>query len=68
MTNMAAETSQTSEALGTPVMKVDLIDIEITVMQCKCLLFMTVSAFIICKYTMYTASSLSWKVIEICLA
>lgn len=32
-------------AVGIPVMEVDLVDIEITVMQYDCLLFMTVSAF-----------------------
>jgi len=58
---------QTPEAAGIPVMEVDLVDIEITVMQYDCLLFMTVSAFISCKCTMYIASNLSRSVVEMCL-
>lgn len=57
-----------SEAFGTAVMEVDLADTKITVMQYECLLLMTVSAFINCKCTLYTASNLSRSVLERCLA
>lgn len=67
-TKTATETSQASEALGTAVMEVDLVDTEITVMQYECLLLMTVYVFISCKCTMYTASNLSRSVVERCLA
>lgn len=59
---------QPSEAARIPVIQVDLADIEITVMQYECLLFMTVSAFINCKCTMGTASNLSRSAVEMCLA
>lgn len=67
MTKIATETFQAHEALGTAVMKVDF-DTEITVIQYECLLFMTVSVFINCKCTVYTASSLSRSMVEMCLA
>lgn len=66
MPKTATETSQTPEALGTPVMKVDLADVEITVIQYECLLFLTLSAFINCKCTVYAASNLSKGIVEIC--
>lgn len=56
-----------TRTVGIPVMEVDLVDIEITVMQYDCLLFMTVSALINCKCTMYIASSLSRSVVKMCL-
>lgn len=43
-----------TRTVGIPVMEVDLVDIEITVMQYDCLLFMTVSALINCKCTIYS--------------
>jgi hypothetical protein len=62
-----AETSQTSETLAVSVKDAGLVDIEITVMQYECILFLTVSAFINCKCTMYTARNLSRSVVEMCL-
>lgn len=56
LTKTATETCWSFAALGAPVMEVDLVDIDITVMQYECLLFVTVSAFINCKCTVYTAS------------
>lgn len=68
LTEMATETSQTSEVSETPVTEVGLADTKITVMQYECLLFMTASAFINCKCSLCTASHLSRIVVEMCLA